>query len=980
MASQTLDASHPLNEELRSLRIDAERFQNEAHTASLKLQRHALDTSTLSERLAQLESDNARLRTELDVLRAHPATSEKQTQQEAVAAELTLSLRRLNTKLTLTENALAEATHAHAVAVGVTAVERHKTEEAYAAAVRARGREEEARVRVRELEIELAGAREEGRMSERAVEEYAALVRRLERRQPMSPRANGNGKPWADGSSTTLVDPAPTPEEMLAAQKAHLAPLLSSFADSAVAAEARLAELQNEADVKDGELKAVQALVEELGAELAKAKFEREVGRVEDSSAAGMVERYMKFTQQTTTALHASLSSLRARHAATLATLQAELAEKTERADRSERREREGRTRLDEAGRREAIASVGRRREVALRVRLVGREARVVENLKRAVGRVAHSNSASSSEDLEAGKAIHTLLADVHGVLKMLDSPSMVDVDVDADAGSEGRMCVLEGAVEMLVKELEGEVGRRVKAEAEKAEESQEGKVDDNSTPPPPLPPKPVPELAIPTPQISLPSPSVDDTPITPMAELEVHQPSPRLPPSRLLEDFEEEEEEMEDALEDEGATVDDEGAPSPALETALDDGTSTFQLPASDEAAATPASPTTDSVVFPVSALSAAVPDESTASSAAVASVVFPSTDGGFPAGEPTTDSVVLPISASATPQAAVASVVFPSPESGFSAGEPKLEEPQAPSNGVVFPGSATQPLASSNGIVFPVADPDTPTNPLLADLAAARQRYASLQRAFLACHRALEDLRTALAGGGKDKDLALRGAVERLHDYTEDARVELEIRVADERVLARGWETLVGLSPEGGEKEKEEGEAEKEVRAQVAAFVERDGQAHAGFMRKLEDVEHDIGAVKRVVYAPPAEAVVDEQQQRMKEREKEGGWGSWLRSGTPSPDAFTPTFGSVMTSPRLRHSTSAARLGPLEGLGLRVAMPAYVAPVQQVEEVRPRQRTISGVYMLGLGVGHSPGRGRRPSALGVPPVSVDDASADVE
>ncbi|KAJ7138288.1 hypothetical protein C8R44DRAFT_767188, partial [Mycena epipterygia] len=76
-------------------------------------------------------------------------------------------------------------------------------------------------------------------------------------------------------------------------------------------------------------------------------------------------------------------------------------------------------------------------------------------------------------------------------------------------------------------------------------------------------------------------------------------------------------------------------------------------------------------------------------------------------------------------------------------------------------------------------------------------------------------------------------------------------------------------------------------------------------------------------------------------------------------------------MTSPRLRHSSSAARLGvgrsPLEGLGLRVAMPAYVAP-HQVQEgagaVMPRQRTVSGVYMLGLGVGS-----RRPSGLGMPP-----------
>ncbi|KAJ7303672.1 hypothetical protein DFH08DRAFT_903875, partial [Mycena albidolilacea] len=82
-------------------------------------------------------------------------------------------------------------------------------------------------------------------------------------------------------------------------------------------------------------------------------------------------------------------------------------------------------------------------------------------------------------------------------------------------------------------------------------------------------------------------------------------------------------------------------------------------------------------------------------------------------------------------------------------------------------------------------------------------------------------------------------------------------------------------------------------------------------------------------------------------------------------------------MTSPRLRHSSSAARLAvkhaaqgdPFESLGLRVPMPTYV-PQQRQAQAAPaaRQRTISGVYMLGLGVGHSAAQGRRPSGLAVP------------
>jgi hypothetical protein len=88
------------------------------------------------------------------------------------------------------------------------------------------------------------------------------------------------------------------------------------------------------------------------------------------------------------------------------------------------------------------------------------------------------------------------------------------------------------------------------------------------------------------------------------------------------------------------------------------------------------------------------------------------------------------------------------------------------------------------------------------------------------------------------------------------------------------------------------------------------------------------------------------------------------------------------VMTSPRLRHSASAARLAakathgvsihhgnPFESLGLRVPMPAYVHQQTQAGTRAGRQRTISGVYMLGLGVGHA--QGRRPSGLGAPPAA---------
>ncbi|KAJ7493121.1 hypothetical protein B0H11DRAFT_2277642 [Mycena galericulata] len=81
----------------------------------------------------------------------------------------------------------------------------------------------------------------------------------------------------------------------------------------------------------------------------------------------------------------------------------------------------------------------------------------------------------------------------------------------------------------------------------------------------------------------------------------------------------------------------------------------------------------------------------------------------------------------------------------------------------------------------------------------------------------------------------------------------------------------------------------------------------------------------------------------------------------GTPSPAyADAPTFGSVMTG----DDEPAARLGrreqqrnPFEGLGLRVGL-AYVSQPQQQAQAQkeariPQQRTISGVYMLGIYAG---------------------------
>jgi hypothetical protein len=133
----------------------------------------------------------------------------------------------------------------------------------------------------------------------------------------------------------------------------------------------------------------------------------------------------------------------------------------------------------------------------------------------------------------------------------------------------------------------------------------------------------------------------------------------------------------------------------------------------------------------------------------------------------------------------------------------------------------------------------------------------------------------------------------------------------------------------------------------------------------RKLDDIQHDIAAIKLAVHdtilAPPSPLTAPATNGGG------GGWTAWIRS-SPSvpttPGSATglglgpgpaPTFGNVMTSPRLRHSPSlnfqvqSKKGDPFASLGLRVPMPSYVP--QGVSQTVQRSRTVSTMYMLGLG-----------------------------
>ena len=333
----------------------------------------------------------------------------------------------------------------------------------------------------------------------------------------------------------------------------------------------------------------------------------------------------------------------------------------------------------------------------------------------------------------------------------------------------------------------------------------------------------------------------------------------------------------------------------------------------------------------------------------------------------------------------------------------------------------------------------PRTP-HPLLAELERAKHRYDDLHQALRDCYLALERLKENMlpttvdpsSPGVPDGPISndiLRTAVQHLTDYTEDARVELEIQTADEELMARGFETLLSVpgalssatpllpSPGlpyvyGNDNDKLDMKpSQSEVESQIETFVGGEGpgiqKAHRTFSRKLEDIQHDIAALKRAIHdVVMRESVETTSVAAVEDNTGEGSsWVSWIRSpSTPSnlgsATSGTPTFGNVITSPRLRHSlsvnfpthslpgrrifsqplagASSTSRDPLASLGLKVPMPKFVSRQPSTAyayvQAPQRPRTVSAMYMLGLGA-RSPS-----SAFSGSPVSLQKQERRVE
>ena len=122
---------------------------------------------------------------------------------------------------------------------------------------------------------------------------------------------------------------------------------------------------------------------------------------------------------------------------------------------------------LDELGGDIMRESYGRRREVALRIRMLGREESILEELGRWVRRA--DEAMEKAEEGMAYTALEKMVQNAHTLLATLDNPPNDSVtplvSTPSYPGSLARIIAAQNAVEMLAEELQAETARRLELE-----------------------------------------------------------------------------------------------------------------------------------------------------------------------------------------------------------------------------------------------------------------------------------------------------------------------------------------------------------------------------------------------------------------------------------------------------------------------------------------------------------------------------------
>ena len=710
-----------------------------------------------------------------------------------------------------------------------------------------------------------------------------------------------------------------------------------------------------------------------------------------------------QFSQKSTNNLQEALATLQTRHAATIETLSAQISATSSRLEASKGTEQRLRYALDELGADILKETYGRRREVALRIRMVNREEMIREELERWIRRADEA----FTRDSEDGRSVHErMLRDARTLLSStFDGPPTAS---PPSSGSLARIIAAQSAVEFLSNELQSETARRLELERFVA---QSAGYDGPTTPVNPV-------LSAIPPSSPESSQKINGLAVLPQItprDVDSNVPSPKAIGSSLLttgdmlsDDWPREPDATPVRSTGPDNIVSKLDSTLPSLPTVLEDDQEPL-VPAvvvtSNESQSRSFSVPMNGDAPPVSDVLAGV-NEEVGSSPDIPPVL------DIDLGPVITDDVVEhprihPVVLMDQSADAASSEAADDPTSRGSTNllpplELSAEQPPVPESSMSSAVEAIPPHILST---LPNSDTEldisisASQHPLLISLLQVRHRYDDLQRAFRDCHLALEALKSSMPPassatlsvqtGGVSTGV-LRTALDRLNDYTEDARVELEIRIADEALMAHGFETLLSVpgalssasmpSLSHVDDDHETTLSQSDIETQIGAFISGTDPgvqtSQQRLSRKLDDIQHDITSLKLAVHdaalAPtPLTAPISSGGG--------GGWTSWIRSSPSMPSTPAsapalglspgpaPTFGNVMTSPRLRHSPSLnlniqnKKGDPFAGLGLRVPMPVHVPESIQAPQ---RSRTVSTMYMLGLGARRPVGNGSFVSA----------------
>ena len=217
------------------------------------------------------------------------------------------------------------------------------------------------------------------------------------------------------------------------------------------------------------------------------AQNERDVASRDDGSAAKVVERYMTFTQKTHATVHSHLDNLRARSTATQSTLRSEIATLRNQLQAVTAREEKFRLALDEMSEGLAREAAGRRREVAVRLKMLAEDEKRERKVETWLDRVRRSREGAEGAVVEADvleglvdEGVEAVSSQEQNVLKekrswrgllkrkqQLDSGSSIS---NGQQESVARVLLAEDLVNTLVQDLQVETERRIELEKQRVE------------------------------------------------------------------------------------------------------------------------------------------------------------------------------------------------------------------------------------------------------------------------------------------------------------------------------------------------------------------------------------------------------------------------------------------------------------------------------------------------------------------------------